>query len=107
MHNRIIDYLYKNNKNYTFSKLYAYYESRDVYILPIIIDFASNNTKKFTDIFDVIKLQIEKNTDEWIKIQKCKTEINELYELIKYNQTGGMSVNRITWIYMVVYISYL
>ena len=106
MHNRIIEYLYKNNKNYTFSKLYAYYESRDVCIsLPIIIDFASNNTKNFTDIFDVIKLQIEKNKDEWLKIQKCKTEINELYELIKYNQTGGMSVNRITWITLVVLIS--
>ena len=106
----IIEYLYENNKNYTFSKLYAYYVYYDYYeynkyiLLPIRC-FYDNNINNFTDIFDLIKLQIETTSDSELMIQKNKTEINELYDLIKYNQTGGMSINLICWIRLVSFIS--
>jgi len=38
-------------------------------------------------------------------IKAYEKEYNNLYDLIKYKQTGGMSINRITWIYIVAIIS--
>ena len=103
-HYIIIKYLYKKNKHYTFSKFYAYFENNDELTLPIIC-FSNNNINNFFDIFDLIKLKIETTSDSELMIHKYKTEINALYDLIKYNQTGGMSINRICWIRLVVFIS--
>ncbi len=110
----LIEYLYTNNKLYTFNKLYLCLIlcPGSIVIIPGYVYSAgvgagvglNHNTKilNYNDVFYLIKAESTKYDYRYKNIIDTLTNLNTI---IRYGQTGDMSDNRIIWIRLVAFIS--